>query len=280
MYFKFKSKILKGLIGNSVHINDKLIVHGFTAGKGFGTTALTFLVKKAFNIHRFPLWEDRHFTEEFNRKNTYATLDNIIQHDEFINSIDEMVEEIKEIYTTTQTKLNIQYPNQSHVKLYRSLDHEYGVILLQMKEEASKNGNSYIEIGTDILNSFTDNRGKYGMIAKITIDVPKEDILYYDELFNDIMEYDEFVVMNRRMDGLLKIPIDCIRKSVNSFDIYDNSWYSKHMHQIFGVKKYNGKHNFINLSSCIHIKFFKLNTNRKKDGFIKKVLKKLAQCGT
>ena len=261
--YNIQNKILKALIGDTEVVNGK-IIKGFTNGKSFGTTALTFLVKKAFNIHRLPMWEDRHFTEKFNMDKDTTTLSDIIDSNEFKNNINDMIFEIKEIYNFTQNYLNIQYPNQDTIPLIRNLNGDYAIILLQMKKNAEKNGKDYIEIGTDILNSFTDNFGAYHMMAEIKMDISKKNILYCYNILDNIMEPHEFIVINKRIDGLLKIPISCISETFLSSKEYNIS-----------KKEYGTKYNFINFASNNSLYFLNENNSQIQYNLIQKFLLKL-----
>jgi len=265
--FNIKNKLLKALIGLEDNINRKK-VYGFRSKKSCATTVLTFLVKKVFSIHRLPMWEDRHFTKEFNivPKEFVANLDDIMD-EQFLNNIDSLEDEIKKLYKFTQKSLDIYYPNQNTIPLIRNLNDSYAVILLKMKEEAIKNGKDYIEIGTDILNSFTDIN-TYGMIANIKINIPKKDILYYYDILNDLMEPHEFIVINTRMDGLFKIPIECIYKTHQQFNIYSEEFYN------ISTKEYGTKYNFINFSSNTNLYFLDENNSQIQYNLIQKILLK------
>ncbi len=63
MKIDIKNRILAGLIGSYVEIPG-IAINGFSQQKGLGSAILTYLVKSIFNIHRFPMHEDRHFTEK------------------------------------------------------------------------------------------------------------------------------------------------------------------------------------------------------------------------
>ncbi|MCG3683858.1 hypothetical protein [Aliarcobacter butzleri] len=147
MKYKFRNNILEGLIGRYVDLDKNLTIQGFTYGKGIGTTILTYLVKSAFNIHRFPLWEDRHFTKELNTwMNGHDKLKQVFENDIFLEYHDDIIEEIKEIYSYTQSFLNEEYKDQNYVKLYRNLEGEYAAILLQLKNQAIRENKTTIKI--------------------------------------------------------------------------------------------------------------------------------------
>jgi len=277
-YFDIKNPFLKGLIGRYVSDEDgSLIVHGLSHGKGVGSTLLTFIVKKAFNVHRFPMWEDRHFTENFNRSRQYK-LTEVMRHEMFINHIDDICNEMRNIYMFAQNRLDEDYPNQDFVKLYRNYKGEYALILLRMQKEALAKGYDYIEIGSDILNSFTDNPNTYGMDAHIEMEIPKSDILYYSSIFKDeLMESEEFIVFNGRMNGLFKIPTNCIKQSVKDFDINGEHWNYRTQSYYNRDRKYGLEYNFINFPDNTHVKFSKLHQEKpaKEIGIVKRILKKL-----
>lgn len=249
-----------------------LTIQGFTYGKGIGTTILTYLVKSAFNIHRFPMWEDRHFTNKlYPSMEGYDKLKQVFENDIFLEQHDKIIEEIKEIYSYTQKNLNEEYENRSYVKLYRNLAGEYAAILLQLKNQAIKENKTTIKISTDILNSFTDNPGTYGKDVHIEIDVPKHDVLYYASIFDyGIMESQEFVILNRSKDSLMEIPVERIFKSYNNYD--ETRW------QLHEYK--DQKHYYCNFSINTQVDFGKhyKKRNYKKENFICNYLKKIDKC--
>lgn len=272
MKYKFRNNILEGLIGRYVNLDKNLTIQGFTYAKGIGTTILTYLVKSAFNIHRFPLWEDRHFTKELHTcMNGHDKLKQVFENDIFLEYHDDIIEEIKEIYSYTQSFLNEEYKDQNYVKLYRNLEGEYAAILLQLKNQAIIENKTTIKISTDILNSFTDNPGTYGKDVHIEIDVPKQDVLYYANIFDyGVMESEEFVILNNSKDGLIEIPVERIFKSYNDYD--ETRW---RLHECKDQKYY-----YCNFSINTQINFGKhyKKRNYEKENFICNYLKKIDKC--
>ena len=271
--YKIKNKILKGLIGNSANISENLEIKGFTYGKGLGSIILTYLVKSAFNIHRFPLWEDRHFTNELHTfEQGKDKLKEVFLNENFTNQIDEIIEEIKEIYSFTQNYLNDQYINQDTIKLYRNLGGKYASVLYQLKNKAIEENEKIVKIGGEILNSFTDNFGIYGMAVHIELDIPKKDILYYADIFDyGIMESEEFIVLNQSKNGLIEIPTDKIFKSFDSYNEYE-----------WNLKNYtNSPYYYCNFSLNTEVEFGKYHYKRKdtsKENFICNFMKKRNKC--
>lgn len=271
MKYQVKNKILEGLIGNYSKIDENLTLKGFTTGKGIGTTILTYLVKVAFNIHRFPLWEDRHFTTELHTfMEGHEKLEQVFTNDIFLANHDEMIREMKDIYSHTQNALNQEYKDQNFVKLYRNLHGKYAAILLQLKNQAIEQNQKTIRISADILNSFTDNPGTYGKDVHIIIDVPKHDILYYSLVFNGIIESNEFIVLNRAKDGLIEIPAERIFKSYSNYK--EDRW------QLRECK--NLKYYYCNFSINTQVNFGKHHKKRnyQKENFICNYLKKIDKC--
>lgn len=270
MAYIIKNKYLKALITNYTKFDDGLKINGFTHGKGVGTAVLTYLVKCSFNIHRFPMWEDRHFTNEFYKYNAFYELEKIFNHKEFLENFDAMINEIRELYKYTQNLLDEKYV-EDNVTLIRNISHDYAAVLLQLKNNAINKNEEFIEISTDILNSFTDNPNTYYKDAHIEINVPKKYILYFDEVFDrDIMESEEFVVFNTNSTGLLKIPVNSIFKTNNSFNEYGYN---------IKVNMNNRIYHFVDFSANNYVKFEKpfKKIELKKENLICKIVNNICK---
>lgn len=228
--YTVKNKFLRAIMGNytksQLDLNVDYDIEGLTHGKGAGSTILTYIVKKAFNIHRLPFYEDRHFTNSSGDAIIHGygerTLEKVLKCDMFLNNIDDMTEELKDIYSFTQKKLDEIYPNQDYVELIRNVEGGYAATLLQLKNNAQETSSVYIKIETDTVDCFTNNPGKYYKHACYRKKIAKEDILYFDKVLDNnleiLIEYNEYIVMNRDIKGLREIPINGIEKTNPDFD--------------------------------------------------------------
>ena len=274
--YQFKSKMLKGLISSSIYINeDKTYISGWTSGKRIGATVLMYLYKNAFNFHRFPIWEDRHFTERvFTMQDNEENLKSLLMDETFLREHDNMIEEIKAVYEHTQKSLDINYKGEDYVELRRNLSGEYASILLQIKASALEKNEKIVKIGADILNSFTSSFGSYGMDAHIDMKIPKKDILCYSNVLDwSVMESNEFIVINRSRDGLIEIPVDRIFKThdIRSENI-ENRW------RIVNYQK--SPYHFVNFAMNTQVNFYKPEKLRSptKPNIVCKLLKKTNKC--
>ncbi len=274
----FKSKLLKNLIGSHLYFGEnksaEMYIPGWTCGKRTGATILMYLYKNAFNFHRFPMYEDRHFTEKvFTMENNEEKLTEFFKDETFLKEHDNMIEELKEIYSHTQNCLDIDYPKQNYIDLSRGLHGEYASILLQLKESAIEKNEKTVKIGADILNSFSSSLGAYGDECCVFMQISKEDILCYAESIDDVMEGFEFIVINRARDGLIEIPVDKIRKSLDKRSrSIEKKW---HLH-----KRAESPYFFVNFAMNTKINFDKQKKARSlvKSNTICKLLKKANKC--
>ena len=228
--YTVKNKFLRAIMGNytksQLDLNVDYDIGGLTHGKGAGSTILTYIVKKAFNIHRLPFYEDRHFTNSSNDAIMYGygekTLEKVLKCDVFLNNIEDMTEELKDIYSFTQKKLDEIYPNQDYVELIRNVEGGYAATLLQLKNNALETSSAYIKIETDTVDCFTNNSGTYYKDAHYTMNIAKKDILYFDKVFDNnseiLIEHYEYIVMNRDIKGLREIPVNGIQKTNPNFN--------------------------------------------------------------
>lgn len=226
--YKVKNKFLRAIMGNysklELDLNIDYHIFGLTHGKGVGSAILTYLVRIAFNIHRFPYYEDRHFAsyDGIRYGDGEITLENISNCDEFLQNIDEMIDELKVIYNITQKKLDEMYPNQNFVELIHNVDGGYAATILQLKNNALKASQEYIKIETDTIDCFTNNSGKYSKDVCYKMNIKKNDILYFDKVFEStgkvLIEHYEYIVMNKDMLGLREIPVSGITMTKSNFN--------------------------------------------------------------
>ena len=274
--YQFKSKMLKGLIGSNIYINEgKIYIPGWTSGKRIGVTVLMYLYKNTFNFHRFPIWEDRHFIERvFTMQDNEEKLKALLLDEIFLREHDNMIEEIKAVYDHTQRCLEVDYKDENYVDLRRNLSGEYASILLQLKSSALEKNETTIKIGADILNSFTSSFGSYAMDVHIDMKISKKDIFCYSNVLDwSVMESNEFIVINRSRDGLIEIPIDRIFRTHDSRseDIEDR-W------KIVNYKE--SPYHFVNFAMNTQVNFHKPKELRSPTttNIVCKLLKKTNNC--
>ena len=272
MKYKFKNKLLYKLISHNYNINNHSAVYGLTVGKGLGSAALTFLVKRAFNIHRLPTLEDRHFTNSFINLHGGLGKNNIFICEEFLENLEDMTNEIVVIYRHTQVELDKSYPKQKCILLIRNLKEEYAGLILKLKDNADEKGEKYIEISSDIINCFTDDSNTYGYHVAIKLDVPKRDILYFDKTFKqDTIENNEFIVLNDSTNGLWKIPVDSI--STTSKVIESTYNYNE-------IKDKDSYYYYVDFSSSNDIEFTlpTKKLNNKNESLLCRFVKRFTTC--
>ncbi|PHR71127.1 MAG: hypothetical protein COA66_10430 [Arcobacter sp.] len=272
MKYKFKNKLLYELISHNYNINKQSAVFGLTVGKGLGSAALTFLVKRAFNIHRLPTLEDRHFTRSFLNNNDRLSKNNIFICEEFLENLDDMTDEIVLIYNHTQAELDKSYPEQEYIPLIRNLKKEYAALILKLKDNAEKKDVKYIEISSDIINCFTDNSNTYGFHVAVKLNIPKQNILYFDKTFKQgTIENNEFIVFNGDIKGLWKIPVDSI--SITSEEIGST-------HDCREIKDKDSVYYYINFSSSNNIEFTlpTKKLNNKNESLLCRFFKRYITC--
>ena len=270
MKIDIKNRILAGLIGSYVEIPG-IAINGFSQQKGLGSAILTYLVKSIFNIHRFPMHEDRHFTEKlFTNRYGKLQLEQFLNNELFLKQYDNIEDELKLIYKTTQDYLNINHKNQEAIKLYRSYNDKYAAVLLILKMNAEKNNQSTIKISADILDSFTDENSYYlHYSVRIILDVPKKNILYYTNIFNYgvKVEKGEYIVINNSKDGLIVIPIENIIKLEPNFNEYNYNL-SKNLESPYYYFNFS-----INKAEDVDDIVIQKDINTKEERFICKILK-------
>lgn len=226
--YRVKNKFLRAIMGDEKSQRDLEVdyhFYGLRYGKGVGSAVLTYLVRKAFNIHRFPYFEDRHFSSYdglIYGDDGVTALEKISNCDVFLQNIDDMLEELKEMYRITQEKLEEMFPKQETVELIHNIDGNYAAVLLELKNNALKTSQEYIKIETDTIDCFTNNESTYHKAACYKMNIEKSDILYFDEVIDQrgdvLVEEYEYIVMNKDMLGLRKIPVSCIKKTREDFN--------------------------------------------------------------
>jgi hypothetical protein len=212
--YEIKDEILANCIGigaGSLKSIDKPIV-GFSYGKDNGYQLLAYLTELALGFRRLPWCHDRNY------RSTSCDDENIInailsQLTE--QRIDELVAEVKAIYTHTQNEL--KKAGLKTVTLVRHIaakDNNYAQTIMGISDCAEVLGLDYIEFEMDTLNSFSCENGAYSHLSDVQIyhEFDVSDVLYCSSLlhFGDessiFMESGEWVVINRSANGVVKLP--------------------------------------------------------------------------
>ncbi|WP_165383256.1 hypothetical protein [Acinetobacter pittii] len=212
--YKVKNQFLKKCLGYGD--ND---LKGFSWGKGVGYAFLTFFTEQALNFRRFPNHMDRIWSEpSFPRANLREFND--LTSDE----INEIIEEVRTIYSHTQLKLQEKELNEIQVirRIRFKEDYPSGFyfgpfknhaqLLFDLKSAAEYVGLDTIQIEMDILNSFGE--GAYSGPISIYAKIKAEDVFYCHELLdlgNDHLEPCEWVIINKDPKGNVKIPVTWIQ---------------------------------------------------------------------
>lgn len=186
--------------------------------KGFYYGVLCYLVCKTFNIHRMNYFADRVYARNLDK----------YQKENFQNLSEEKLEQacddLKKLYNFTQEYFDenqSEYTNRTvrlkrgigSVTYHTGLEADHYEKYIAMTYSASKRlGKTSMRIDMDLMNSFS--RPGYNRLITIDLQIPCADVLYISDLTThkgkEIMESDEYVVVNRSTFGIVEIPIDAI----------------------------------------------------------------------
>jgi hypothetical protein len=166
---------------------------------------LTYLTQEIFSIHRFPGYDEFYRLKyEYKIRQAFRELN--------FNTIQEAKTELEDLYKHTQFYLNTKYPNNSSLKLKRSLNIE------EQKQVTNQllDMDDIVIFESNIILSFADYNflGSYNSNVLLTMDVPYEQILiHYDSIIfpNGTTGEDkenEVWVLNKDPFGEIKQPKD------------------------------------------------------------------------
>jgi len=212
--YKVKNQFLKRCLGYGD--ND---LRGFSWGKGVGYAFLTFFTEQALSFRRLPNHVDRIWSEpSFPRTNLKEFND--LTSDE----INEIIEEVRTIYSHTQLKLQekeldevqvirrIRFKEDYPSGFYSGPLRNHAQLLFDLKLAAEYVGQDSIQIEMDILNSFGE--GAYSGPISIYAKIKSEDVFYCHDLLDlgeDNLESGEWVIINRDPKGIVTIPVTWIQ---------------------------------------------------------------------
>lgn len=199
---------------------------GFTIGKGLGYILLGYFVRKAFNIHRLPFFEDRLFASL--PSGEYRTKFEKILPLLTDARVDDICCELHRLYEHGQQQLAAC--GLESVQLTRRVQNEcdsfwgrnnYADLLVRLKEAADYFGYKNIQFEMDLLNSFGDDGGYSYYPVTMQLTIPAHDVLYCSAFVRsreksalggekDAVEPGEWVIMNRSPDGVVEVPSSSI----------------------------------------------------------------------
>lgn len=222
--FQIKDDLLYSCItyGDGVPNNMRL---GFTIGKGLGYVLLSYFVRKAFGIHRFPFFEDRLSASVPNgeHRSIKKILPLLTE-----TRVDDICYELRRLYEHGQQQL--AECGLRTVQLTRRVQNEsngfwgsnnYADLLVRLKEAAEYLGHNYIQFEMDFLNSFGDDGGYSHYPVTMQLAIPAHDVLYCSAFVGsreksafggdkDAVESGEWVILNRAPDGVVEVPSSAI----------------------------------------------------------------------
>lgn len=215
-----KDELLFKCIGvGDDNLDTKHAITGFNRSKDLGYALLTYFANHALNIKRMPFCEDRIYYRAF-IDTPHEKLKHILNE---LNEyrIDSIIDELKEIYSHTQKMLEphntikLERKIKSQENRYSSDDHSYAETLIILKKSCEILGIRECKIEMDMLNSFGDE-GAYDGDVKLQMNIKKEDILYFSNIFKfntaqkKPVESGEWVIVNRSPTGVMTIPTEAI----------------------------------------------------------------------
>lgn len=207
-------------------------VRGFNASKDCGYVILSYFAQKLFNIERLPFCTDRvaDKTIFYAKENTRPLVKalQLLTNEQ----IADILKECEALYEHTQLKLREEGLNK--VRLVRNIsidsdnnsgwNYRYQATLYRYIEAAKFLGLAEVQLEMDTLNSFTNSDDEYRYLSDIvlSLDVDARDVFYCSALIdsphqNNIVEGNEWVVVNRACNGLVTIPLDSIEIMERNF---------------------------------------------------------------
>lgn len=195
------------------------IGHGFDVVKGL----ITWLVMRALNIQRLPWMTDSTYAAiPYEYKRLELALQYFLKYPDMV---DDACAEIKAIYDHTQEwfakqgqaviRLGRGYKNDKSSRIYG----EYANTLLRQAEAATHLELNMIEVPHDVITSWGSSCEYTACVAGVEMDIPIGNILCGADTLEprenahgrNAMESGEWLVLNRRLDGLMKLPVAAIR---------------------------------------------------------------------
>jgi hypothetical protein len=257
--FIIQDEILKAALMWSTRLSSGEYMHGVWHSKqSTGYALLTFLVREALGLYRFPYCEDRILSGPIpaSSKVSIKTLIPDLTPDR----VNKLVEETRNIYFHTQKRLSdiglktITLGRRLYCATGPSLSFGgYGHTMIAAWQSAKTLGLDTIEINMDSLNQFGDDGAYAHYPIALHLSIPASDVLYCSNLIKSIEspesgfsdrggESGEWQIINRSPTGAITIPIEAIHFDENKLRPWD---YYKDPHNA---------HKFLNDYTPIHIR--------------------------
>ncbi|WP_176044430.1 hypothetical protein [Burkholderia vietnamiensis] len=212
-----------------------------------GYVLLTFLVRQALGLYRFPYCEDRILSGYMPNESrvNFAKLIQMLSPDR----LHKLVEETRALYAHTQKHLaeaglkTMTLGRRLYCETETNLTRaDYGHMFVALWQSAKTLGVTEFEIEMDSLNAFGDDGGYPHYPIAMQLDVPATDVLYCTNLVanrkypdgNHLVrgagETGEWQVINRSPTGVVRIPVDAIQideEKLQPWDRYTNPLHAR-----------------------------------------------------
>jgi hypothetical protein len=184
--------------------------------------AYIFLVvcaREAFNLRRYPSFEDRLLSKELHwsigQKRSFSDQDIATGTAEMMRLWRFTQRVLPEDTLNLHRNIRVEFSGQSGGPM------NYAANILAAKRWAEKRGDTEVCFEMDTINGFTAHGNQnYGEV-QIRMTIPKTDVLYYGNTI-DKAETGEWVVLNRDPRGMVSLPLDNISCS-QEFELYPQS---------------------------------------------------------
>ncbi|MFY2068421.1 hypothetical protein ACOTDQ_06665 [Achromobacter xylosoxidans] len=236
--FVIHDEIIQGALMWSTRLDNGEHMHGVWYSKqSTGYALLTFLVRQALGLYRFPYCEDRILSSPLvdSSKVSIKTL----LPDLTPTRVKKMIEETYNLYLHTQK--NLTEAGLKTVTLGRRLYsspgsrtpiNNYGHTIIAAWQSAKTLGLETIDINMDSLNQFGDDGAYAHYPISLHMSIPASDILCCSNLVKSMEspgsgfsdrggEPGEWLVINRSPTGAITVPIEAVRFDANKLQPWD-----------------------------------------------------------
>lgn len=258
--FIIHDEILQAALMWATRLSNGEYMHGVWYSKqSTGYALLTFLVRQALGLYRFPYCEDRILSGPIpasSKVNIRTLLPDLTQ-----SRVEDLVEETRNIYFHTQkclSDIGLKTINLGR-RLYCATDPSlpfdgYGHSMIAAWQSAKTLGLDTIEINMDSLNQFGDDGAYAHYPIALRLSIPAADVLYCSNLIKSIEspesgfssrggESGEWHIINRSPTGAITIPVEAINFDANKLQPWD---YYKNPHN---ARKFLDNYTPIHVSS-------------------------------
>ncbi|MDF9399061.1 hypothetical protein [Vibrio sp. 1180_3] len=222
--FNVQNALLAATMGCAVHVDipEADRITGFNVSKSDGYALLVHFVSLALGVNRLPFCKDRieaEYLSDGKIRNLKLILKTLNEHE-----LQSIINDVRLMYKHTQTQLLSM--NIKSVRLRRNIsikersdnnNSNYAHSLFRYLQAKKFLGHKTVEFEMDVLNSFTESTGEYSHLGDIIVDLDIDavDVLFSSNLItsphhNQLIESNEWVILNRSPNGLVTIPADDI----------------------------------------------------------------------